>query len=63
MELVVLHKRVMGLDIHQAQVTTCALIEEADGTTRIEHKALGVRFSFLNVGAVLLPMTQNREIR
>ena len=35
MELSALHKRVIGLDVHQAQITACALIEEADGTTRI----------------------------
>lgn len=27
MELVALYKRVIGLDIHQAQITACALIE------------------------------------
>ncbi len=32
MELVALHKRVIGLDVHQAQITACAIIEEADGT-------------------------------
>ncbi|MGB4468532.1 MAG: hypothetical protein WBI41_10870 [Azovibrio sp.] len=35
MERVALHKRVIGLDIHQAQITACALIVEADGSTRI----------------------------
>ena len=32
MELVALYKRVIGLDIHQAQITACALIEEPDGS-------------------------------
>jgi hypothetical protein len=41
MELVALYKRVVGLDVHQAQVTACALIEEADGTTRIEQRQFG----------------------
>jgi transposase len=41
MELVALYKRVIGLDIHQAQVTACALIEEADGSTRIEQRQFG----------------------
>ena len=41
MELVALYKRVVGLDIHQAQVTACALIEEPDGTTRIEQRQFG----------------------
>jgi transposase len=41
MELVALYKRVVGLDVHQAQVTACALIEQADGTTRIEQRQFG----------------------
>ena len=41
MELVPLHKRVIGLDIHQAQVTACAILEEADGETRIEQRQFG----------------------
>lgn len=41
MELVVLHKRVIGLDIHQGQVTACALIEDDDGTTRVEQRQFG----------------------
>jgi len=41
MELVALYKRVIGLDIHQAQITACALIEESDGTTRIEQRQFG----------------------
>lgn len=41
MELVALYKRVVGLDVHQAQITACALIEEADGTTRIEQRQFG----------------------
>lgn len=36
MELVALYTRVIGLDIYQAQTTACALIEEIDGSTRIE---------------------------
>lgn len=42
MELSALHKRVIGLDVHQAQITACALVEEADGTTRIEQRQFGV---------------------
>lgn len=41
MELAALHKRVIGLDVHQTQITACALIEEADGTTRIEQRQFG----------------------
>ncbi|MDB5967568.1 MAG: family transposase, partial [Hydrocarboniphaga sp.] len=41
MELVSIYKRVIGLDVHQAQITACALLEEADGTTRIERRQFG----------------------
>ena len=41
MELIALYKRVIGLDIHQAQVTACALIEEPDGSTCIEQRQFG----------------------
>ncbi|MCL2829740.1 MAG: IS110 family transposase [Betaproteobacteria bacterium] len=41
MQLCALHKRVIGLDVHQAQITACALIEQADGSTRIEHRQFG----------------------
>jgi len=41
MELMALYKRVIGLDIHQAQITACALIEEADGSSRIEQRQFG----------------------
>jgi len=40
MELVPIHKRVIGLDVHQAQITACAILEEADGETRIEQHQL-----------------------
>ena len=41
MELMALYKRVIGLDIHQAQITACALIEEPDGSSRIEQRQFG----------------------
>jgi transposase len=41
MELVPIHKRVIGLDVHQAQITACAILEEADGETRIEQRQFG----------------------
>lgn len=41
MELMALYKRVIGLDIHQAQITACALIEESDGNSRIEQRQFG----------------------
>ena len=36
-----LYKRVIGLDVHQARITACALIEEADRTMRIEQRQFG----------------------
>ena len=41
MELDVIYKRVVGLDIHQSQITACALIEENDGSVRIEQRQFG----------------------
>lgn len=41
MELIALFKRVIGLDVHQAQITACAIIEEADGAIRIEQRQFG----------------------
>jgi len=41
MELATLYKRVIGLDIHQAQITACALIEMPDGSTRSEQRQFG----------------------
>lgn len=41
MELIALYKRVIDLDIHQAQITACALIEEPDGSSRIERRQFG----------------------
>ena len=41
MELPALFDVVIGLDVHQAQVTACALITEPDGTTRIEQRQFG----------------------
>lgn len=41
MELVALYKRVIGLDVHQAQITACALIEEPDGRVRVAQRQFG----------------------
>jgi transposase len=41
MELISLYKRVIGLDVHQAQITACALIEGQDGQTLIERRTFG----------------------
>lgn len=59
MELVALHKRVIGLDVHQSQITACAIIEEVDGTTRIEQRQFGAfkrdRRALADWAASLLP--------
>lgn len=41
MELSPIYKRVIGLDVHQAQITACALIENTDGTTQVEQRQFG----------------------
>lgn len=41
MELLNLYKSVIGLDVHQAQITACAIIEDADGATRVEQRQFG----------------------
>jgi transposase len=41
MELVALHQRVVGLDIHQAQITACALLSQPDGSVQIERRQFG----------------------
>jgi len=38
MELEPLHKKVIGLDIHQRQITACAIGENEDGTVMVEHR-------------------------
>jgi transposase len=41
MELVTLYTRVIACDVHQAQVTVCAILEEPDGSVRIEQQRFG----------------------
>lgn len=41
MELMTLYKRVLGLDVHQAQITACAIIEDENGEVRIEQRQFG----------------------
>ena len=41
MELTPIYERVIGLDVHQAQITACALIEQADGVLTIERREFG----------------------
>lgn len=38
MEIGRIYKRTIGLDIHQAQITACALIEDENGQVRMEHR-------------------------
>lgn len=39
--LVAIYKRVLALDIHHAQITACAIIENANGTIDIERRQFG----------------------
>ena len=41
MQLTTLHKRVIGLDVHQAQITACAIVEDERGEHRIEQRQFG----------------------
>ncbi len=49
----------IGLDVHQAQITACALIEEEDGTARIVQQQFGAfkrdRRSLAEWAAALCP--------
>ncbi len=41
MELVTLHKRVVGLDVHQAKITACSITEDDAGTVTVEQAEFG----------------------
>jgi len=41
MEITPMYKRVIGLDVHQAKISACAVIEQADGTLTVEHREFG----------------------
>ncbi len=41
MELTGIYKRVIGMDIHQKQITVCSLIEQNDGSIHTEHRQFG----------------------
>jgi transposase len=41
MDLTPLYKRVIGLDVHQAVICACALVEQADGSTTVEVRQFG----------------------
>lgn len=41
MELTARYKRVIGLDVHQAKISACALMQQPDGATTIEQREFG----------------------
>ena len=41
MEIAPIYKRVIGLDVHQAKISACALAEQADGTVTVAHREFG----------------------
>ncbi len=41
MDITPIHKRVIGLDIHQNKISTCAIAEQADGAVTVEHREFG----------------------
>jgi transposase len=41
MEITPIYKRVIGLDVHQAKISACAVIEQIDGTLTVEHREFG----------------------
>ncbi|MHB1201389.1 MAG: hypothetical protein ACYCZ6_17930 [Polaromonas sp.] len=38
MDIVPIYKRVIGLDVHQAQITGCAITEQPDGSVTYERR-------------------------
>ena len=59
MELTTLHKRVIGLDVHQAQITACAIIEDEHGERHVEQRQFGTfkrdRKALAEWAAALMP--------
>lgn len=41
MDLKAIHRRVIGLDVHQAKITACALIEHDDGRIGCQLQEFG----------------------
>lgn len=41
MELTLIYKRVIGLDVHQAKISACAVAEHPDGTVTVEQREFG----------------------
>jgi len=40
-EITPIYQRVIGLDVHQAKISACAIAEQADGTVTVEHREFG----------------------
>ena len=38
MDIAPIYKRVIGLDVHQAQITGCAIMEQSDGSVIYERR-------------------------
>jgi transposase len=41
MDSVLIYKRVIGLDVHQAQITGCAMVGLADSSVTCERREFG----------------------
>ena len=41
MDIVPVYKRVTGLDVHQAQITGCAITGQPDGSVTYERREFG----------------------
>lgn len=41
MDITAIHRRVIGLDVHQNKITACALIEQADGSVAVQQREFG----------------------
>ena len=41
MDITPIHKRVIGLDIHQNKISACAIAEQGDGTVTVAHREFG----------------------
>jgi transposase len=41
MDITAIHRRVIGLDVHQNKITACALCEQADGSVVVEQREFG----------------------
>ena len=41
MDITPIYKRVIGLDVHKAQITGCAIIELPDGSVTHERREFG----------------------